>query len=410
VIPVTTLVSSEGTVSLEIKGRKYLKSDQEFSRIDKPIIFWNITSRCNLRCKHCYIGNYNKDLNTCSLLNIALKIKYLNPSLIIITGGEPLIRDDIFRIIKTLSLEKFKIALSSNGTLINEHIADFLKKSNICYVGISIESIVPELHDEFRGVSGSWMKAIHGIEVLKRYDIAVGIRTTLTRQNIENALDVVKLCIKHNVKRLAYYYLVPSGRGLDIVDLLPTAEQHIAFLEKIMKIAKMYSKEVEILTVDNPSDGIYLALRTSENEDEFYEKLKFVGRVGTCSAGRKVLSIYPDGEVYPCQFLNNVSMGNALRDDLLKIWHEPKEPIVSRFREAFTKGKYLCSNCIFVSYCGGCRVRAQVLTGDILGLDPHCALIHAKLVKHHLDLKSWQWKIINEVTSKLQFSFQGVSS
>ncbi len=201
--------------------------------------------------------------------------------------------------------------------------------------------------------------------------IPVGIRTTVTKLNIDHAPEVVELAHKLGISRVAFYHLVPSGRGgRGIINLLPSPEQLLRFLMRLIDIAKRYP-DVEVLTVDNPADGIVASLLASSDEGEFMSKLRLVGRMGACSAGRKVVSIYPNGDVYPCQFFNDRPMGNVRKERLTEIWLRPRvnTELVIRLRER-NYGDSPCMRCPYLRYCGGCRVRAGgVLNNDVWSMD-----------------------------------------
>ncbi len=198
-INITNLVVGSGTVSLSIKGHDYVRSDREFTDISRPLIFWNITYRCNLKCIHCYInaiqGLSRDELTTEEALRVVDDAHELRTPLLIISGGEPLIREDITEIMRRAGDYGIRISLSTNGTLITRDWALRLKELNVQYVGISIDSPIPEVHDKIRGVLGAWDLAIKGIKNVMEVGIPVGIRTTVTKLNIDHAPEVVELAI-----------------------------------------------------------------------------------------------------------------------------------------------------------------------------------------------------------------------
>ncbi|MFB6471178.1 MAG: SPASM domain-containing protein, partial [Vulcanisaeta sp. AZ3] len=226
----------------------------------------------------------------------------------------------------------------------------------------------------------------------------VGIRTTVTKLNIDHAHEVVELAHKLGISRVAFYHLVPSGRGMSIINLLPTSDQLLKFLLRLIDEAKKYP-DVEILTVDNPADGVVTALLASDNEDEFMNKLRLVSRMGACSAGRKVMSIYPNGDVYPCQFFNDKPMGNVRETRLTDIWLRPRlnTELVIRLRGR-DYGDSPCAKCPYLRYCGGCRVRAGVLNNDLWSMDPLCTM--NSLVNlwrlGEVNLSPWQVKVVRD--------------
>jgi len=377
-IPITVMVTGRGTVSKRIKGEFGKKSPSKFSEAFRPIIFWNITYNCNLRCKHCYI-NAGPDLTkyeigTEKALEIADEIVELNIPLVIFTGGEPLLRKDFWLIAERLSkAEKPKLSLSSNGTLITREVAKKLKDLGFEYVGISIDSIDPKVHDSFRGVEGAFEKAVEGIKNVLAEDIPAGIRTTLTRQNIDEVDKILEFAKDLGVSRVAFYILDTIGRGRDLVNSLPTRSQLKAFAENIIKLAREYDKYLEILVVRANFIGIYIADILSKSREDFIEYLKMLGSQGDC--GRKSISIYPDGTVRPCQFIDEIIVGNLRRQRLREIL-SPKNEKLRPFLEIekMLKGER-CGRCPFRRICGGgSRNRALVLKKSFWGDDPLCII------------------------------------
>ena len=415
-INISNLVVGSGTVSLSIKGHDYVRGDREFTDISRPLIFWNITYRCNLKCIHCYInaiqGLSRDELTTEEALRVVDDAHELRTPLLIISGGEPLIREDITEIMRRASDYGIKVSLSTNGTLITRDWAAKLKELNVQYVGISIDSPIPEVHDKIRGVLGAWDLAIRGIKNVMEVGIPVGIRTTVTKLNIDHAPEVVELAHKLGISRVAFYHLVPSGRGRGVINLLPSPDQLLRFLIRLMDMARKYP-DVEILTVDNPADGVVAALLASNDEGEFMSKLRLVSRMGACSAGRKVMSIYPNGDVYPCQFFNDRPMGNVRRERLTEIWLRPKvnTELVIRLRER-NYGGSPCMRCPYLKYCGGCRVRAEVLNGDAWSMDPICTMNSLLRLWRlgEVELKPWQVRVMREFEESLGINNNGRGS
>ncbi|WP_243671491.1 SPASM domain-containing protein [Vulcanisaeta sp. JCM 16161] len=196
---------------------------------------------------------------------------------------------------------------------------------------------------------------------------------------------------------------MPSGRGKGIINLLPSPDQMLRFLMRLIDIARKYP-DIEILTVDNPADGVVASLLASNDEGEFMSKLRLVSRMGACSAGRKVMSIYPNGDVYPCQFFNDKPMGNVRRERLTEIWLRPRlnTELVIRLRER-GYGNSPCMRCPYLRYCGGCRVRAEVINGDVWSMDPLCTMNSLLRLWRlgEVDLKPWQVRVMREFEESL---------
>jgi radical SAM protein with 4Fe4S-binding SPASM domain len=384
-IPVTVMVTGKGTVSKRIKGEYGKDLPSRFSDYFRPVIFWNITYNCNLRCKHCYI-NASPDLtrfeiDTETALRIADEIADMGIPLVIFTGGEPLLRKDFWTIAERLSRrERPKLSLSTNGTLITREVARRLKDLGFSYVGISIDSVKPEVHDSFRGVKGAFERAVKGLENVVSEGIPAGIRTTVTRQNINEVEEVLEFAKEAGASRVAFYVLDTIGRAIDLINQLPTLEQLKRFADSLIDLAKRYERYLEILVVRANFIGIYIADRISRSREDFLKYLRMLGSQGDC--GRKTASIYPDGTVRPCQFVDEVIIGDLRKQSLKEILN-PKNEKLRPFLEIHNmlRGER-CGRCPFRRICGGgSRSRALVLRKDFWGDDPLCIIDVDKLAE-----------------------------
>ncbi len=386
-IPVTVMVTGKATVSKRIKGGYGLGKPSRFTSVLRPVVFWNITYRCNLRCKHCYIsampdpGRF--ELPVEKVVDIAEQIAEHGIPLVVFSGGEPLLSKSFWAAAEKLAgYEKPKLALSSNGTLITREVAKQLRRLGFTYIGVSIDSADPRRHDEFRGVRGAFEAAINGIRNAVAEGIDVGIRMTITRENVSEIESVLELAEKLGVRRVSIYVLDTVGRGREIVDLLPSPEQLRSFVDKLIELSKRYSNSLEILLVRANFAGIYIASRLARSRDEFLKYLELVEAQGDC--GRKTVSIYPDGTVRPCQFLENIVIGDLRRQKLSEIL-SPDNPLLKPFLEVH---KHLrgprCSRCPFRRICGGgSRNRALVVNGDFWGDDPLCFIDYKSIVEKY---------------------------
>ncbi len=387
-IPVSVMVAGEGTVSFRIKGRFGKHRPSRFAGPLRPIVVWNITWRCNLRCKHCYINampsSRLRELSTEQLKSVVDQLAEIQSPLLIISGGEPLMREDFFSIASYAAEKGLRLALSTNGTLITRSIASRLRETGFVYVGISIDSHKPEWHDEFRGVDGAFQAAMQGLRNAMNEGISVGLRTTITRFNIEHAPRVVEMAAELGVPRIALYHLEPIGRGMLLRDWMPTPEQYRRLMNTLIRLAEKYAGLVEIETVTAPFDGIYVADKVARSPEEFRKLMEIVKAQGGC--GRKIVSIYPDGEIHPCQFTPSISLGNVTETRLSQVLREDN-PALRPFihTHEYLKGPR-CSTCPFKEYCqGGSRMRAWSLTGDLFGDDPYCSLPVNEIARR------WRW-------------------
>lgn len=371
-IPISVMVAGVGTTSFKVKGRFGVEKPSDFSAPLRPIVSWNITKRCNLRCLHCYIDAGEAEANeltTKEALDVVDQMAEVGVPLILFTGGEPLVRHDFFEIAQYARDRGIKLVLSTNGTLITPEVAKRLKEVGVVYVGVSLDSISAEFHDRFRGVQGSFAAALAGIKNAIEAGLDVGLRFVVTAKNIHEVGEYVDFAASLGVRRITFYHLSAAGRAQKLSeDWWYTPEQYKRFIETLIAKARQYAGKLEIETTLAPYDGIYIALTVGHGDTKY---LEFVESTGGC--GRKIVSIYPNGDVYPCQFIDFYKLGNVREKRLRDILRpEVLEPFVNTDR--YLRGPK-CSTCRFKRYCkGGDRARAYYLTGDIFGDDPLCPI------------------------------------
>jgi radical SAM protein with 4Fe4S-binding SPASM domain len=337
---------------------------------------WNITKRCNLSCKHCYVSARRVDtedkLSTKEAKSLIDSLTKINTSVLLFSGGEPLLRQDIFELIAYANSKGISPVLSSNGVLISPSVAKRLRSVGIIYVGISIDG-EKKVHDGFRGMR-CFNQALEGLRNCQDAGIPVGVRFTLNKFNFTSLPKVIDLVIKEDIPRFCLYHLVYSGRARRGMDI--EKERRRKVIDYLIKVAEhTHPEQLEILTVDNPCDGIYLykyiTAKNPEKGGAVLEELQF-GH-GRCSAGARIISISSQGSVFSCQFWNHKSLGNVRRKSLYDIWYSSSLFLRKlRSKEVYLKGK--CRICEFRSFCGGCRLRAGNVYSDIWQEDPSCYL------------------------------------
>ncbi len=374
-IPITVMVSGQGTASFKIKGKYGKGNPSMFSDIFKPVVSWNITRRCNLKCLHCYINAVTTqsvdDLSTEESLNVVDQMKEVSVPLVIMSGGEPLVRRDFFEISEYASSIGLRLALSTNGTLITPNVASKLQDLGFMYVGISLDSPIETWHDTFRGVKGAYQSTINGIKNAINAGLSVGLRLTITRFNINDIKSYIDLALKLGISRITFYHLSSAGRAQSLKDWYITSTQYFNFLDYLIEISQIYAGKIEIETTMAPFDGIYVAHKIAKDYNEFIELLNVVKSQGGC--GRKIISIFPDGSVHPCQFVDFITLGNIKYENLKDILKNSSSLLRQFINPKLTGPK--CSACPFRDICnGGDRIRAYYLTGDITGDDPQCFL------------------------------------
>ncbi|MEB3860766.1 MAG: radical SAM protein [Desulfurococcales archaeon] len=375
-IPVSILVTGRGTVSERITGRRGRRPSR-FTTALRPIVFWNLTYKCNLHCMHCYINagpSGGPELGVHEKLRIAEELSSHGIPHVVLTGGEPLLAKGFWSLAARLAeLGRPSMSLSTNGTLIDDRVASRLAELGFKYAGVSLDSVRPEVHDKFRGLPGSFKMTVRGVKSLLSHGIPVGVRTTITRWNIGEIPGVIDLAASLGASRVALYMLDTVGRGKLLAKDLPTPSQARSLLDTLVEKAREYAGMLEILLVRFNQGGIYIAKKLSRTPGELKDLLELIGGQGDC--GRKAVSIYPDGKVKPCQFIDHIDLGDLRRESLAAIL-SPSNPKLKPFLEThkMLRGPR-CASCPYKEYCGGgSRGRALALTGDFWGDDPLCPL------------------------------------
>lgn len=374
----TKLLCGKATISDVLRGSKEPHMLQ-FCTQNNPIVVWNITNHCNLNCLHCYITakdkKYQGELTTAEAKELIDDLALMKTPVLLFSGGEPLARDDIFELASYAQNKGLRIVLSSNGTLITREKASKIREVGLQYVGISIDGL-KETHDRFRGIPGAFDKALKGLQILRQEGVKTGIRFTINKYNYKELPDILDLTEKENIPRFCMYHLVYAGRGIQMVNQDTSNIDKLEYMEFLgRKTLELHQKgvETEILTTDNHADGVmvlkYIAKNHPEREDEVRELLKMHGG---CSAGVKIANIDPKGYVYPCQFWRNRSLGNIKEKKFREIWNNPNDSFLSKLRNKAEHLKGKCGRCIYKEICAGCRIRAEVVYGDIFAEDPAC--------------------------------------
>ena len=350
----------------------------------RPIVVWNITRLCNLKCVHCY--NDSGADKTCNDATNAEAKAVLDdlagfgvPS-VLFSGGEPLMRPDLFELIDYAGDRGLRTVISTNGTLIDEAAAKRIKKGGVSYVGISLDGI-GEVNDKFRGMDGAFDRAVRGIRNCKDAGIRVGLRLTLTRRNVQDIEGLFDFFEAENIERACFYHLVPSGRGAGIATEDLTHAQSRAAIEIMAAKTKEFKdagRATDILTVDNHVDGIYLYLKLLEEDPDRAKnawKLLTWNGGGMYSSGVGIGCLDFNGKVHANQFWGHYDLGDIHERTFSEIWTDSEEPLLKglRDRRGYVKGR--CRLCKFFDACGGSlRVRADLHFGDPWAPDPACYL------------------------------------
>ena len=349
----------------------------------RPIVVWNLTRTCNLRCVHCYTASeakkYDGEIDTAKAKAVLDDLAEFKVPAVLFSGGEPLVRSDLFELAAHARSRGLHVVLSTNGTLIDRAVAQRLKDLEFAYVGISLDSAIPTIHDEFRGVAGAFERTMRGFRHCVAVGQKVGLRLTLTRHTAQNLDRLFDLIEKEGIDRACFYHLCPAGRGRDI--FAPTPQQARAAVDTIITRTNdllRRGKRVEILTVDNHCDGPYLYLRMKREghvrAEQVLDMLKWNGG-GRYSSGVGIADIDFLGNVHADQFSMYRSFGNVKQRKFSEIWQDLSDPILAGLKDRLPLLTGRCSHCKFKEFCaGGLRARAEISTGDPWASDPGCYL------------------------------------
>ena len=354
----------------------------QFSADKKPVVVWNMTRRCNLKCAHCYAQAKGMqgadDMSTAQGKALIDDLAAYGAPVMLFSGGEPLARDDITELAAHAVEKGMRAVISTNGTLITKEKARELKAVKLSYVGISLDG-GRDAHDRFRGVPGSFAKALQGIENCKAEGLKVGLRFTINRRNASEVPAIFDLLRDMEIPRVCFYHLVYSGRGSDLVredlDHAETRKMVDLIMERTRALFEA-GKEKEVLTVDNHADGPYVWLRLlKENPKRAAEVLELLQYNEGNSSGRGIGCVSWDGAVHADQFWRNHTFGNVLERPFSQIWDDPAIPLLAQLKNKKAHVKGRCARCRFLNICGGnFRARAEAVYGDPWQEDPACYL------------------------------------
>ena len=366
-------------------------------------VSWNITRLCNLKCTHCYLpagfvdtselleshasvsnpvdmhqksifdigkngattqsfkNSRDAELSQSECFRVIDEIAEINPHiLLILTGGEPLLRPDILEISKYASDTGFLVVMGTNGVLLNDAVVEKMQQHGVTGAGVSLDAIRPTDHDKFRGMKGAWKATMNGVEALKRAQMDFLVQTSVTQWNYDEIPKIVEFAYQLGAKVLNLYFLVRTGRGKTVMDLTPT--QYEKMLETMFELQAAYTGKMLIAAKCAPH--YKRVIYGQQSDSAFLQGYPS----GTCPCGIYYCRITPEGELTPCPYLP-VSVGNLKEESFVKLWNESKTFQDLRNRNLL-EGK--CGACEFKEVCGGCRARAYATTGNYLAEDASC--------------------------------------
>lgn len=388
---ITQCLHGRGTVSSVMRHRHRPQGEVPsallaFTGMYRPVVFWNITDRCNLSCTHCYnasgpASSTEGELTTAEAMAVIDDLAAMGVPLILFTGGEPLLRDDLFDLARHAREKGLKMALSTNGTLITEDMAGRIRDAGIEYAGISLDGSTAATHDRFRNYRGAFDATCAAFSACRKAGLRCGVRVTLTRENFPELEDLIDLSIRNGASRFCLYWLVPAGRGSDAYDRLQLGKREVedALTLLYRKAQETDPSVMEFLTVDAPQDCIHLLASMERDHSPDLEDAKELlsSLNGGCSAGTRVANIDAQGNVWPCQFARSREflVGNVRNKPFSTLWVEKENPSLTLFRNKEMQFSGRCGSCQHHRICGGgCRVRAHTAGGDFAAEDPFCFL------------------------------------
>ncbi len=335
------------------------------------MVAWEVTRSCNLNCQHCRAaaerGPYPGEMNTEESFRLIDDIASFGQPVIILTGGEPLLREDIYEIAAYGTSRGLRMVIAPNGTLLDRAKTLRLKESGIQRVSISLDGASPESHDHFRRVDGAFAGALRGIEKLKEVGLEFQINTTVTLKNQQELPAILKLSIGLGAVAHHIFLLVPTGRGRELAQETIQAEEY-------EQILHWFYEQREILPLHlkaTCAPHFYRILRQRAKEEGKKITPQSHGldaMTRGCLGGIGFCFVSHQGDVQPCGYLE-VSSGNLRKQNLREIWES--SPVFRRLRD-FSSYKGRCGHCEYVRVCGGCRARAFATTGDYMTEEPLC--------------------------------------
>lgn len=363
------------------------------------LVVWNFTNMCNLRCKHCYQDAKAEasadELTLKEKLDLVDTLYTAGVKVPMMSGGEPLLHPDFWPVLeKTVSLGMHSAA-ASNGTMITPEYARKLKSHGLSYIEISLDSVNPEKHDEFRGMTGAWEKTVDGIRNCIDAGIFTAVATVFTKNTLDEVDAMVDFASKLGAQRFIHFNFVPTGRGPQIADQDLSPEERETVLTKLFKkrrtaglevisTAPQYGRVCMQLALGETLKPDYLYVETkAKRASQFYVEspahFSMVKEGGDkkvphesikgCGAGRQFCCIQPNGDVTPCMFIPGWVEGNIRKEPFKVIWGRLGEEPCFNDREVLEDN---CGSCQFRYLCGGCRARAINYIGNKLAADSGC--------------------------------------
>ncbi|AMK77604.1 MULTISPECIES: heme d1 biosynthesis radical SAM protein NirJ [Methylomonas] len=353
-----------------------------------PVVIWNLIRRCNLTCKHCYTTsadiNFPGELSTPEIYTVMDDLKAFKVPVLILSGGEPLLHPDIFAISQRARDMGFYVALSSNGTLIDESNIEQIAAIDYQYIGVSLDGI-GQTHDSFRQKQGSFEASLAGIRLCREHNIKAGVRFTLTQDNAHDFDGLLQLMDDEDIDKFYLSHLNYGGRGnknrKDDAEFQLTRKVMDSLFEKSLSWEQQ-GLHREVVTGNNDADAVYflhwVKRRFPEQVEHIQAKLQ---QWGGNASGVNVANIDNLGNVHPDTFWWHYGLGNVRKRPFSEIWPDITDPLMAGLKASPRPLKGRCGDCHYQSICNGnTRVRAQQMTGDFWAEDPGCYLLDEEII------------------------------
>jgi len=347
-------------------------------------IAWEVTRRCNLSCVHCRsastMNSFDTAFNTEEARKLIDDISSFSSPVIVLSGGEPLLRQDLFEIASYGSDKGLRMCIATNGSLVTDEICEKMKAARIKMVSMSLDGSEAKTHDNFRNQQGAFEGVVRAASLFNKHGIEFLVNSSFTKRNQKEIPDVMKVAKKLGAKAWYMFMIVPTGRGEEIMAELISKEDY----EEILKWHYETEKdETDMLMRPTCAPHYYRIVpqmnKLAEEGDKLARRtLKFsTGGSKGCLAGQVICLITAEGDVFPCSYFPR-SAGNVKETPFKDIWE--KSPLFQELRD-FKKYKGKCGACEYINVCGGCRARADAIYGDYLEEEPFCSYVPVRAKK-----------------------------
>jgi len=356
----------------------YYKTTERSTMVRPPrLIAWELTAGCNLSCVHCRGSSTSRvpdnELTTDEAKHFIDELAEMGSPILILSGGEPLVRKDVYEIAQYGTDKGLRVVLATNGTLLTPEVARKLKDSGIRRVSISLDGATPRMHDDFRGVPGAFEGAMKGIDSLKQVGLEFQVNTTITKRNLDDVPQILEMATSIGAAALHIFLLVPTGRGKDLAnEEIPPAEY-----ERVLNWFYDQQKTSTIQLKATCAPHYFRIMRQRARREGIEVTAKTHGYEAMtrgCLGGTAFCFVSSIGDVQACGYLPVVA-GNIKEEPFANIWDDSTLFNDLRNVDEF-RGK--CGRCDYRKVCGGCRARAYAATGDYLAEEPYCVYVPGK--------------------------------